>query len=71
MILVEGESDCQTLWYHGINALGVPGTGSWNESRDVPHLLSYESIYVVVEPDQGGEAMLRSIKKSAYEIAFE
>jgi putative DNA primase/helicase len=25
LILVEGESDCWTLWYHGFPALGVPG----------------------------------------------
>ena len=24
IIIVEGESDTQTLWYHGIQALGVP-----------------------------------------------
>jgi hypothetical protein len=25
VVLVEGESDCHTLWYHGIPALGIPG----------------------------------------------
>src|SRR5262249_27654057 len=25
VVLVEGESDCHTLWYHGIPALGLPG----------------------------------------------
>jgi hypothetical protein len=25
VVLVEGESDCHTLWHHGIPALGVPG----------------------------------------------
>ena len=29
MILVEGESDTQTLAYHGIAALGVPGATNW------------------------------------------
>lgn len=27
VVLVEGESDAQTLWRHGIEALGVPGAG--------------------------------------------
>lgn len=34
MVLVEGESDCQTLWLHDIPALGVPGAANWNEERD-------------------------------------
>src|SRR5262249_54563440 len=25
LILVEGESDCWTLWHHGLPALGIPG----------------------------------------------
>ena len=25
LVLVEGESDCWTLWYHGFPALGLPG----------------------------------------------
>ena len=25
VVLVEGESDCHTLWFHGIPALGIPG----------------------------------------------
>jgi hypothetical protein len=65
VVLVEGESDCHTLWYHGINAVGLPGASLWNESRDAHHLASYATIYVVLEPDQGGEAMLRWVEKSA------
>ena len=33
-VLVEGESDCHTLWTHGEPAVGVPGANNWNESRD-------------------------------------
>src|SRR4051794_13272912 len=25
VVIVEGESDCHTLWHHGINAVGLPG----------------------------------------------
>ncbi len=28
-LLVEGESDCWTLWYYGLPALGIPGKGTW------------------------------------------
>ena len=31
IVLVEGESDAQTLWLHGIPALGLPGANSWKE----------------------------------------
>jgi DNA primase len=65
VVIVEGESDCHTLWFHGINAVGLPGAVMWNETRDAPHLSAFETIYAVVEPDQGGEAMLRWISKSA------
>jgi hypothetical protein len=29
VILVEGETDCWTLWFHHIRALGIPGKTSW------------------------------------------
>ena len=31
LVLVEGESDAQTLWMHDIPALGLPGAASWQE----------------------------------------
>ena len=64
IVLVEGESDAQTLWLNGVPALGLPGT-AWNESRDAPLLDGIETIYVVREPDQGGEAVMRWIARSA------
>src|SRR5262249_13352709 len=33
-VLVEGESDCHTLWLHGFPALGLPGNRTWAEARD-------------------------------------
>ena len=29
VFLVEGESDAQTLWYHGEPAVGIPGANGW------------------------------------------
>jgi hypothetical protein len=62
--LVEGETDCFTLWYMGFAALGLPGAASWNEDRDARLLDGLPTIYVVIEPDQGGEQMLAWLKKS-------
>lgn len=63
LILVEGESDAQTLWFHQIPALGIPGATTWKDEwiqfvRDIPIL------YIFVEPDQGGAAFLKEIGKS-------
>ena len=69
VVLVEGESDCHTLWFHGIPALGMAGAGNWNEARDAGELAGIERIYVVVEPDAGGQAVQRWIQRSAFGIA--
>jgi hypothetical protein len=64
VVLVEGESDCHTLWLHGIPALGIPGATNWREERDARHFEGIETIYVVVEPDQGGEAVQKWLSRS-------
>jgi hypothetical protein len=64
VVLVEGESDCHTLWLHGVPALGIPGAGNWNEARDAAELIGIERIYVVVEPDAGGQVVQRWIQRS-------
>ena len=61
--LVEGESDCHTLWNHGLPALGVPGAGAWrNEWAN--RLDGVEKLYAVVEPDAGGEAFWERLAAS-------
>jgi putative DNA primase/helicase len=56
VVLVEGESDTQTLWYHKIPALGIPGASNWKEAW-TEHLDGIEKIYAIIEPDQGGDAL--------------
>jgi hypothetical protein len=62
-ILVEGESDTLTLWFHGRPAVGLPGAKMWDESRNAAQLDGLV-IYVVIEHDKGGEAMLRWLRAS-------
>ena len=31
VVLVEGESDCHTLWHHGVEAVGIPGASNFKE----------------------------------------
>ena len=64
-VIVEGESDAQTLWHHGFPALGLPGAALWNEERDAPLLQEVPIIYVVVEPDLGGMQTLNWLAKSS------
>jgi hypothetical protein len=64
VVLVEGESDCHTLWHSGFPALGLPGATNWREDRDAIHLDGFDTIYVVIEPDEGGEAMLKWLRES-------
>jgi hypothetical protein len=64
IVLVEGESDTQTLWHYRIGALGLPGASTWNEAW-APLLDGFEIIYVVIEPGKSGEAMLHWLKQSA------
>jgi hypothetical protein len=56
VVLTEGESDCHTLWYHDIPALGIPGASNWREGW-ASHLDGIEKIYAVIEPDQGGDTL--------------
>ena len=63
VVLVEGESDCHTLWHHGIEALGIPGAATWKDEW-TGHLEGVEKVYAVVEPDQGGAALWERLAAS-------
>jgi hypothetical protein len=65
IMLVEGESDCHTLWYHGIPALGLPGATNFNDTRDAIYLKRFETVYAVIEPDKGGETLKNALKNSS------
>ena len=69
LILVEGESDCWTLWHHGLTALGLPGSGAAKTlTRD---LLAYvQKLYVVVEPDQGGKTFRKGVFDRLAELQY-
>ncbi len=58
VVLPEGESDTHTCWHHGIPALGLPGAASYKETW-APHFAGIDTIYVPIEPDAGGAAVLK------------
>lgn len=59
ILLVEGESDAQTLWYHDIPALGIPGANAWKPEW-AAHLAGL-TVYVWQEPDEGGATFVRRV----------
>lgn len=63
--LVEGESDVHTLWHHGIPAIGLPGATNWREDRDAKYFDGIETIYIVIEPDKGGQSVRKWLAQSA------
>lgn len=59
LILVEGESDTQSLWYMQIPALGVPGAS--NFKAPMVEALNGLDVYIHVEPDQGGKTFFEKV----------
>lgn len=52
-LLVEGESDCWTAWYHGVPCVGVPGKSTWSgeRGRGWAAKLAGLRVYLWQEPD--------------------
>jgi hypothetical protein len=61
-VLVEGESDAQTLWFHGVPAVGIPGANGW-KSEWAPELEGIDRLYFVVE-DEAGEQCWRKLAET-------
>lgn len=70
IVLVEGESDAQSLWFMGIPALGVPGASMFKPSH-VEVLKETPKIFIHKENDRGGETFLSKVtnglKRGGYE----
>jgi hypothetical protein len=66
VVLVEGESDCHTLWLHGIPAIGVPGApGGFKGERDAHLFDGLATIYAIDERDRAAGKLLAKLKASA------
>ncbi len=60
LILVEGESDSQTLWLHGFAALGLPGAGAWRREWRT-YLTPYRQVYLYDEGNQASRRLANAI----------
>lgn len=64
VFLVEGPSDCWTLWSHDIPAIGLPSASIWREEW-TSYFEGVALIYAVDEGDQGGHTLLTALAGSA------
>ena len=65
IMIVEGESDAQTCWLHGIPCVGIPGSSQFKRllNEFAQYLVGIDRIYVVIEPDRGGETVMEQLVK--------
>lgn len=60
IVLVEGESDAQTLWFYGIQAIGI--AGATNFKKEYKTLFEkFDKIYIHSEEDDGAKTFVESI----------
>jgi hypothetical protein len=69
LVLVEGESDCWTLWQHAFPAIGLPGSCSAG-TLTVEHLVGVTRLFIHVEPDKGGQKFHESVLKRLSELHY-
>lgn len=67
-VLVEGESDTQTLWYLGIPAIGIAGASMFKDYQTIG--LQDLKLYIHKEPDGGGDAFYRKLTHALADTGF-
>ena len=67
--LVEGASDCWTLWHAGLPAIGIPGA-SMHRKLAAEHIRGLSRIHIVREADDGGKTFETNIRARLSELGF-
>ncbi len=67
-ILVEGESDAQSLWYMGLPALGVAGAAMFKAEQAAA--LNGLTLYIHKEPDKGGDTFITKVLRELRDGGF-
>jgi putative DNA primase/helicase len=78
LIIVEGESDCWSAWYHGVPAIGIPGADH-ADKLELEHVQSFSSVYLLREPapaggptyKEGVETYLQNIQHRLKKIGYK
>ena len=69
LVLVEGESDCWTLWHHGFPALGIPGA-TLAKTLEPAHTGGIARVHILHEPDAAGDTFVLGVTRRLAEIGF-
>lgn len=69
VVIVEGESDCWTLWHAGFQALGMPGAAA-TASLHMRWLDGVETVYVWQEPGAAGQSFVDRLAKKLRKVKF-
>ena len=70
LTVVEGESDCWTLWLHEFPALGLPGA-SMASKLELSQVIGIERLFVFCENDHGGETLVAGVGRRLCEIGWQ
>jgi hypothetical protein len=69
LFIVEGESDCWTLWHQGYAALGIPGASNAKLLQRA-HFIGVRDYIVIAEADHGGITFERGLKRRLRELGI-
>lgn len=70
LVIVEGESDCWTLWRSQVAAVGVPGASAFSLLRE-GHIAGVERIWIVEEADEAGKQFARNVALHLRDIGHQ
>ncbi len=69
LLIVEGESDAWSAWFHGLPAIGIPGA-DMGRKLEAEHLAPFSRIYIFQEPDKGGNIFVSGLVSRLAEVKF-
>jgi hypothetical protein len=69
--VVEGESDCWTLWHHGEPALGLPGADTVERTLQLGHVSPLQRIFIHQENDQSGEVFVVAVRRRLAALGWQ
>ena len=65
IVVVEGQSDCHTLWHRGVPAMGLAGAGGW--TRRVESAIGrVPAVFVLIEPGKAGADLAKRLAASEH-----
>lgn len=70
LYIVEGESDCWTLWSHSYQAIGIPGS-SVAKNTNLAFLSPFKKIFIVQEPDKAGSRFVQHCLDNLIDLSCE